>query len=102
MADDFFAILHRFHREVVLPDIDSRIAEVRQEIGALRSEMLSHFGAVYKRFDRLESEYQALAAAVARLEARSVTRVEFEHAIEDLKARVKRLEQRIVELERES
>lgn len=64
--------------------------------------MLSHFDALYQRFDRLESEYHALSEAVARLETRSVSRVEFEQAIHELKARVKDLEQRILDLERES
>ncbi len=58
MADDLFGVLTRFHREVVIPDLDSRIGavsqELRGEIRALRDEMLSHFDAVYKRFDRLE------------------------------------------------
>lgn len=106
MPDDLLGVLTRFHREVVLPDIDSRIGalsrELRGEISGLRNEMLSHFDAVYKRFDRLESEYQALSAAVARLEARSVTRAEFQAEVDNLKMRVKQLEQRIAELEADS
>lgn len=60
MADDLFSTLLRFHREIVIPDIErivgTSIGGVREEIKALRNEMLSHFDAVYKRFDRLESE----------------------------------------------
>ena len=65
VVDDLFAALVRFHREVVIPDIESRIVT---RIASLRDETLSHFDAVYKRFDRLESEYHALSAAVQRLE----------------------------------
>jgi hypothetical protein len=39
-------------------------------VGDLRDETLSHFDAIYKRFDRLESEHYSLAAAVERLEER--------------------------------
>ena len=67
MADDLLAILTRFHRDVVLPDLDQRIGLVREETSALRREMLAHFDEMYKRFDRLESEYQTLAGAVTRL-----------------------------------
>jgi uncharacterized protein YdcH (DUF465 family) len=43
-------------------------AEFRAEIRALRDETMSHFDAVFKRFDRLETEYVSLSAAVRRLE----------------------------------
>lgn len=62
MADQplTFDTLVQFHRQVVLPDIErivgSRIAPVMSRIDALRDEMLSNFDAIYKRFDRLESE----------------------------------------------
>lgn len=65
MADDLLSMLTRFHREVVVPDIE-RIVDSR--VAPLREEMLSNFDAVYKRFDRLESEYAALSAAVKRIE----------------------------------
>jgi len=66
MPDDLLSVLTRFHREVVLPDIEQIVTtRLETSIGALRNEMLSHFDAIYKRFDRFESEYQALAAAVA-------------------------------------
>ncbi len=35
---------------------------------AFRRETLSNFDGVYKNFDRLETEYQALTAAVKRIE----------------------------------
>lgn len=66
-TEELYSVLMRFHREVVVTDIE-RI--VGQRIDVLRDETLSHFDAMYKRFDRLETEYQALSAAVKRLELR--------------------------------
>ena len=68
MADELLSVLTQFHREVVVPDIERIVGRVDLKVDALRDEMLSHFDAVYGRFDRLESEYQALSAAVKRLE----------------------------------
>ena len=59
MAEDLFNTLMRFHREVVMPDVDGRFEALREEIGAFRSETLGRFDAIYQRFDRLEDEYQA-------------------------------------------
>ena len=60
MAEDLLTVLAKFHREVVVPDIERAIkAPLEARISGLRDEMLSHFDAIYKRFDRLESEYQA-------------------------------------------
>jgi hypothetical protein len=55
-----FDTLVRFHREVVVPDIERIVdSRVGGRIDALRNEMLSHFDGVYKRFDRLESEIES-------------------------------------------
>ena len=67
MAEELFSVLTKFHREVVVPDIQ-RIVGAAVAPCALRDETLSHFDAIYKRSDRLESEYQALSAAVKRIE----------------------------------
>jgi hypothetical protein len=68
-SDELIVVLTRFHREVVMPDVerivDSRLGE---RIGSLRDEMLTQFDGVSKRLDRLESEHYALSAAVRRLE----------------------------------
>lgn len=57
--------LMRFHQEVVIPEIEYI---VDSRITALRNDMLTNFDALWKRFDRLESEYYALKAGVERLE----------------------------------
>jgi hypothetical protein len=58
MADDLLGVLTRFHREVVLPDIERIVDErISSEIAPFWQEMLSHFDAIHKRFDRLETQY---------------------------------------------
>ncbi len=72
MPEELISVLTQFHRDVVLPDIErivtDAVAGVDSRVSTLRDETLSHFDAVYKRFDRLEVEYHALAAAVKRIE----------------------------------
>lgn len=72
MNDELWSTLLRFHREITLPDIDrivaGRINSVRDELAAFKRETHANFDAVWKRFDRLESEYHSLASAVKRLE----------------------------------
>ena len=104
MAEELWNTLMRFHREVALPEIRE---ELRDEIGAFRRETNAHFEAIYKRLDRLESEYQALSAAVRRVEERlaaveqklgpMVVRSE----LLELKAQVASLVERIAQLENE-
>jgi predicted nuclease with TOPRIM domain len=93
MADELYDVLTRFHREVVIPDMQRMIGEVR-------SEVLSHFDTLYKRLDRLESEYQALRAAVIRIEEK-LDRTALRSELLELKARVATLEEKIAELENE-
>ena len=59
MAEDLIPILTRFHREVVLPDIQRAVAD---GVGDLRREMNAHFDAIYQRFDRLEAPGQVSRA----------------------------------------
>jgi len=72
VPEKLISVLTRFQREVVLHDTErivaNAIAGVDSRVSTLRDETLSHFDAVYKRFDRLEIEYHALAAAMRRIE----------------------------------
>jgi len=61
MADDLIPILTRFHREVVLPDIQRTVGEA---VDGLEGRMNAHFDAIYQRFDRLETEYHMLVAGL--------------------------------------
>lgn len=53
----------RFHREVVAPEFQQLLDAQKTE---LRNEMLTGFDAVYKRFDRLETEMVMLRGAVTQ------------------------------------
>ena len=111
MPDELLSVLTRFHREVVVPDIERIVGEsvggVDSRLSALRQEMLSHFDGIHKRFDRLESEYQAVSAALKRLEDRvaaveqKLDRMALRSELVELKARVVTLEDRIAHLESE-
>jgi phage shock protein A len=102
MAEDLLRVLTRFHREVVLPDLE-RVVEGR--LAPLREEMLANFDAVFKRLDRLESEYTALSAAVARIEKRlegvdqKIDKLALRAELLELKERVHALEQKIADIE---
>jgi len=100
MPDDLLQVLTRFHREVVLPDIE-RV--VHDAITPLRDEMLTHFDAVYHRLDRLETEYHMLVAAVARIEKQiaEMQKHDVRRELAEIKARVALLEERIEQLEAE-
>lgn len=104
VSEELLNVLTQFHREVVLPDIE-RIVDAK--ITPLREEMLANFDAVFKRLDRLDSEYAALSAAVQRLEERMSTidqkldKMALRSEVVELKERVLALEKRIEELEAE-
>ncbi|HEX2120246.1 MAG TPA: hypothetical protein VHL59_01265 [Thermoanaerobaculia bacterium] len=72
MADELLSVLTRFHREIVVPDIERIVGDaVNGAVDPLRNQMLTHFDGLYQRMARLESEYQALYVAVKRLEERA-------------------------------
>lgn len=106
MAEDLLNVLTRFHREVVVPDVE-RIVErvVDAKVTPLREEMLANFDAVLKRLDQLESEYTALSAAVSRIEQRlgaveqKIDKLALRSELLELKERVQALEQKIAEIE---
>lgn len=71
MAEDLIQTLTRFHREVVMPDVVRVIDRAFEEkLTPFRDEVLTNFDAVYKRFDDLAIEYQALKGGMIRLEQR--------------------------------
>jgi chromosome segregation ATPase len=100
MPEDLFHVLTRFHREVIAPDLDrrdERLAKVEQKL----DEMLGHFDAIYRRLELLSTEYHALVAAVGRLEKpiEAIARVDVRRELEEMKARVAQLQERIDKLE---
>ena len=49
---------------------DRRFNEIALGVTTLRQEVLGHFDGVYRRFERLEQEYQAITQALRRIEGR--------------------------------
>jgi hypothetical protein len=72
MNDEMWSTLLQFHREIVMPDIGrsvtAGIEPVRDEVASYKRETHANFDTLWSRFDRLESEYHALSAAVKRIE----------------------------------
>jgi hypothetical protein len=56
--EDLTAILTKFHREVVLPDIELMLTKgadsLLHEMNARFAEVFRRFAALHERFDRLE------------------------------------------------
>ena len=69
---DLINVLTRFHREIVMPDIertvDERLGRVDGRIDNLHNEMMTNFDYVFQRLSILSDEYHLLNAAVRRLE----------------------------------
>ncbi len=99
MADDLLQVLTHFYREVVTPDLD------RREEGYAKAEqirdVLGHLDELYRRFDRLETEYVAITAALSRLEklTADLQEKDVRQELDVLKARVADLQERIAVLE---
>ena len=63
------AALARFHREVIVPDIERIVGASEQR---LRDQMHALHGASLTTMGRLEFEYQAIKAGLVRVEGRLV------------------------------
>jgi predicted nucleic acid-binding Zn-ribbon protein len=106
--DELFKTLMRFHREVVQPEIEEFRAEVRSRFDGMvtRDELLGYLDDIYKRFERLESEYQALSAAVRRIEEsmaavdKKLDRMALRSELIELKEQALQLTQRIDAIEK--
>lgn len=91
--DDLLQTLTRFHREVVVPDIERIVSgAVEGSERRLRDEMHTIFDALAVRLDRLETEYHMLVVGLKRVEER-LDRVE--QRLEGVEQRLDRVEQRL-------
>jgi len=101
-AEDLWETLMRYDREIIGP----RFAEMRSEIGDVRSgmvtrdEFLSHMDNIYKQFQRIDSELIAIRGGLKRLEMR-MDAVEQKLDKMALKSDLEALEQRVHEIEHE-
>jgi len=96
MKNDFLQALTRYHREVMLPDVQRLVDDaIDKSVGPLRNDMLSHFDDMYRRFDRLESEYYALRSWMGRIDEK-LARVESE--VQSLNTRMGSVESEVQSL----
>jgi chromosome segregation ATPase len=86
--------------------IDRRFDVVDRQFTEIRHELLGHFDDIYRRFERLEQEYQAITEALRRIEAglagergrREVLLrdlAELKQHVEALQSRIEEIEQRL-------
>ena len=84
-------------------EIDRRFDEMGGQLTELRHEMLGHFDEIYRRFERLEQEYQVITQALRRIEAGLADelgrREILERDLAELKRHVAALQSRIEEIE---
>ena len=101
--------LTRFHREIVVPDME-HIVDAR--LTPIRDQGQRNFDALWKRFGDLDQEYQAIKSALKRLEARAdaveqrlgavetkLDKLAMRSEVEELRAEIARLERRVAALE---
>ncbi len=70
MAEDLVQTLTRFHRDVVLPDIERVVGALEERVNARFDSVVGHFDAMYQRFERLEDELSRLLGVTVDLPRR--------------------------------
>jgi len=101
-VDDLIPILTRFHREIVVPDIERIVGASEQR---LRDEIHSLFDSVSRQIEELRIEYHMLVAGLKRLEERMdrleqrMDKMALRSELVDLKARVDGLQEQVRTLE---
>lgn len=94
--------LARFHRDILMPEFRREMDALRTDI---RAEFAGHLDAIYKRFDRLETEYHAIVAGLKRIEERldkveeRLDKLALKSELVELKARVEGLQAQVQALE---
>ena len=83
--------------------IDQRIDRLDKKVDGHHDEDLANFDALFKRLERLETEYHAMTSSLSRLERDfrddRKSREELRSELESLRGRVHEIEERIAELE---
>lgn len=84
-------------------DIDGRLTALGERSEEQFREILGHFGQLYRRLERLEQEYHAIAEALRRIEGwmadETVKRKVLERSVAELKRQIAALQARVEELE---
>jgi len=101
-VEELVQVLTKFHREVLLPDVERIVGQAEQR---LRNEMHSLFDALSHQIEDLRAEYHMLVAGLKRVEER-LDRVEqrldkmaLRSELVELKTRVDGLQEQVRTLE---
>lgn len=95
---DVFDVLNEFYGKVLEPRFD-RIEKRHDAHDEKFRDILQHFDELYKRLERLETEYYAINAAIDRIEKR-LDKERLEGEVADLKQRISTLQERVEDLEK--
>jgi predicted nuclease with TOPRIM domain len=106
VSGDLVSVLAKFHRDVLLPDVQRLVADaVEGSERRLRDEMQGHFDALAQRLDRLETEYAMVKLGIQRIEERldrleeKVDKLALRSELVELKARLAGLQEKVQALE---
>lgn len=100
--DDLVPVLTRFHREIVVPDIERIVAGSEQR---LRDEMHTLFDSLSHQVDDMRTEYHMLVAGLKRVEERldrleqRLDKMALRSELLELKVRVEGLQEQVRTLE---
>ena len=102
MVEDLIPVLTRFHREIVVPDIERIVAASERR---LRDDMHTLFDSLSRQIEELRTEYHMLVAGLKRVEERldrleqRMDKVALRSELLELKARVDGLQEQVRILE---
>ena len=100
--EDLIPILTKFHRDIVLPDIERIVSASEQR---LRNEMRTLFDSLSRQIEDLRTEYHMLVAGLKRVEERlerleqPMDKVALRSELLELKARVDSLQGQVRTIE---
>lgn len=100
--DDLVPVLTRFHREILVPDIERIVGASEQR---LRDEMHTLYDSLSHQIDDLRSEYHMLVAGLKRVEERldhldqRMDKFTLRSELLDLKSRMEGLQDQVRTLE---
>jgi polyhydroxyalkanoate synthesis regulator phasin len=101
-VEDLVQVLTKFHREIVVPDIERIVSASEQR---LRNEMQTLFDALAQQIQELTTEYHMLVAGLKRVEERldrleqRLDKLALRSELLELKSRVDGLQEQVRTLE---
>jgi len=95
---DIFDTLTEFYGKIIEPEFKAIRTKLEGHDQKFR-DILQHFDEIYKRLERLETEYYAINAAIDRMEKR-LDKERLEGEVADLKQRISTLQERVEDLEK--